>query len=150
MRISDWSSDVCSSDLIPRRSNMGGSRRRGRAGRPARPRRLRLLLHERAAALIERTEGLLGGDGRQRGKIIPFVLRFVRRVHLHQEHVVHVPAVFADRAFAEDRILCRIGLHPRSEEHTSELQSLMRISYAVFCLKKNTEHNYKLYAITIE
>src|SRR3546814_10310942 len=92
---------------IPRRSNMGGSRRRGRAGRPARPRRLRLLLHERAAALIERTEGLLGGDGRQRGKIIPFVLRFVRRVHLHQEHVVHVPAVFADRAFAEIKILCR-------------------------------------------
>src|SRR3546814_6018622 len=29
-------------------------------------------------------------------------------------------------------------LHPRSEEHTSELQSLMRISYAVFCLKKKT------------
>src|SRR3546814_8445206 len=29
--------------------------------------------------------------------------------------------------------------HPRSEEHTSELQSLMRISYAVFCLKKNNE-----------
>src|SRR3546814_12308101 len=28
------------------------------------------------------------------------------------------------------------GLYPRSEEHTSELQSLMRISYAVFCLKK--------------
>src|SRR3546814_10530526 len=31
----------------------------------------------------------------------------------------------------------RPGLHMRSEEHTSELQSLMRISYAVFCLKKN-------------
>src|SRR3546814_7440598 len=31
----------------------------------------------------------------------------------------------------------------RSEEHTSELQSLMRISYAVFCLKKKTSHNYK-------
>src|SRR3546814_4915185 len=30
----------------------------------------------------------------------------------------------------------KIGLDPRSEEHTSELQSLMRISYAVFCLKK--------------
>src|SRR3546814_8459078 len=29
----------------------------------------------------------------------------------------------------------------RSEEHTSELQSLIRISYAVFCLKKKTEHN---------
>src|SRR3546814_4738969 len=32
----------------------------------------------------------------------------------------------------------KLGL-PRSEEHTSELQSLMRISYAVFCLKKKTE-----------
>src|SRR3546814_1725613 len=30
---------------------------------------------------------------------------------------------------------------PRSEEHTSELQSLMRLSYAVFCLKKNTPNN---------
>src|SRR3546814_3404482 len=30
---------------------------------------------------------------------------------------------------------------PRSEEHTSELQSLMRISYAVFCLKKKKTHN---------
>src|SRR3546814_1499441 len=30
----------------------------------------------------------------------------------------------------------------RSEEHTSELQSLMRISYAVFCLKKNTKHTH--------
>src|SRR3546814_10907295 len=34
---------------------------------------------------------------------------------------------------------------PRSEEHTSELQSLMRISYAVFCLKKKTITQYKLY-----
>src|SRR3546814_9561995 len=33
---------------------------------------------------------------------------------------------------------------PRSEEHTSELQSLMRISYAVFCLKKNTSTNIPL------
>src|SRR3546814_3811803 len=32
---------------------------------------------------------------------------------------------------------------PRSEEHTSELQSLMRISYAVFCLKKKTTHQTK-------
>src|SRR3546814_10165332 len=31
----------------------------------------------------------------------------------------------------------------RSEEHTSELQSLMRISYAVFCLKKKNKHNYR-------
>src|SRR3546814_10624322 len=32
---------------------------------------------------------------------------------------------------------------PRSEEHTSELQSLMRISYAVFCLTKNTNNDHK-------
>src|SRR3546814_3566128 len=35
------------------------------------------------------------------------------------------------------------GIVDRSEEHTSELQSLMRISYAVFCLKKKTKQNQK-------
>src|SRR3546814_8739150 len=39
------------------------------------------------------------------------------------------------------------GLSQRSEEHTSELQSLMRISYAVFCLKKKKKFN-KYYADT--
>src|SRR3546814_3600059 len=33
----------------------------------------------------------------------------------------------------------------RSEEHTSELQSLMRISYAVFCLKKKTQHTHNIH-----
>src|SRR3546814_1981463 len=45
------------------------------------------------------------------------------------------------------------SLAPRSEEHTSELQSLMRISYAVFCLKKKTKkiniHNITIYYDTI-
>src|SRR3546814_2515634 len=36
------------------------------------------------------------------------------------------------------KALATLNDHPRSEEHTSELQSLMRISYAVFCLKKKT------------
>src|SRR3546814_3091055 len=41
--------------------------------------------------------------------------------------------------------ILQIGFVARSEEHTSELQSLMRISYAVFCLKKknNTQRTYK-------
>src|SRR3546814_2427776 len=43
-----------------------------------------------------------------------------------------VPQPFGDEVFF---------LRLRSEEHTSELQSLMRISYAVFCLKKNTTKN---------
>src|SRR3546814_8149100 len=43
----------------------------------------------------------------------------------------------------ETRVVVDIGeieIHARSEEHTSELQSLMRISYAVFCLKKQTKN----------
>src|SRR3546814_7317610 len=40
------------------------------------------------------------------------------------------------------------ALHFRSEEHTSELQSLMRISYAVFCLKKKNQHYKKSQAKT--
>src|SRR3546814_4557057 len=71
------------------------------------------------------------------------------------QHAVADPAVdgphaSADRRGAADRLQCprhRPGVRPalsggiRSEGHTSELQSLMRISYAVFCLKKkNTTH----------
>src|SRR3546814_8230053 len=41
------------------------------------------------------------------------------------------------------------GLVARSEEHTSELQSLMRISYAVFCLKKKTNKQLSLNCTTI-
>src|SRR3546814_7060152 len=40
-----------------------------------------------------------------------------------------------------------IGDERRSEEHTSELQSLMRISYAVFCLKKKTTNKNKMHII---
>src|SRR3546814_10211658 len=45
---------------------------------------------------------------------------------------------------AQRKVTDASGVVPRSEEHTSELQSLMRISYAVFCLKnKNTRYNNK-------
>src|SRR3546814_10462090 len=50
-----------------------------------------------------------------------------------------VHAVGGDLA-AAGLALAEMGGLKRSEEHTSELQSLMRISYAVFCLKKNTQH----------
>src|SRR3546814_2494794 len=52
------------------------------------------------------------------------------------------------RIVAETRAEIQGGVRPsleRSEEHTSELQSLIRISYAVFCLKKKTKHNTKKY-----
>src|SRR3546814_9965602 len=46
-------------------------------------------------------------------------------------------------AVVEDRVVLAVGLLDlRSEEHTSELQSLMRISYAVFCLKKKNKQAY--------
>src|SRR3546814_10119286 len=41
-------------------------------------------------------------------------------------------------------VLRNISVFSRSEEHTSELQSLMRISYAVFCLQKKTKHSTQL------
>src|SRR3546814_3800370 len=52
---------------------------------------------------------------------------------------------FATSVVAEGKVLvaAKGGKPVRSEEHTSELQSLMRISYAVFCLNKKTNH-YKL------
>src|SRR3546814_8899080 len=53
------------------------------------------------------------------------------------------PRMFArgmvDQAGDEERLALHSHLSARSEEHTSELQSLMRISYAVFCLKKKTQ-----------
>src|SRR3546814_1999229 len=51
------------------------------------------------------------------------------------EHVVRPRGGLIDHRFQADAAL-QAGGEGRSEEHTSELQSLMRISYAVFCLKK--------------
>src|SRR3546814_2145405 len=50
------------------------------------------------------------------------------------------PAVIANCSFFEAFRVDKSSWFPRSEEHTSELQSLMRISYAVFCLKKKKYH----------
>src|SRR3546814_4411843 len=58
-----------------------------------------------------------------------------------------LPLALLDRDVGRHRVVrplggpaSRPGSSSRSEEHTSELQSLMRISYAVFCLKKKTTH----------
>src|SRR3546814_6247609 len=101
MRISDWSSDVCSSDLRLLLAQLGGLRRRGR----------NLLLLIALAQSVHLFHQLLFG-----GHVSGFGLG-VEAAQLR--HLQPQP---------------RFGA--RSEEHTSELQSLMRISYAVFCLKK--------------
>src|SRR3546814_5492537 len=60
-----------------------------------------------------------------------------------QDHARARAARHVDRLIAAQRALIAVLLHvrPRSEEHTSELQSLMRTSYAVFCLKKKKQIN---------
>src|SRR3546814_8518126 len=81
------------------------------------------------------------------------VLPHVERREVEAEHLDRADqpperADAAELAFAarrqavrdDDKIAPEIGGR-RSEEHTSELQSLMRISYAVFCLKKQTKQN---------
>src|SRR3546814_8442574 len=61
--------------------------------------------------------------------------------HDHVDLAARQP-VALDEAGEIERQIIRIAQH-RSEEHTSELQSLMRISYAVFCLKKKTTTHTK-------
>src|SRR3546814_2996486 len=75
--------------------------------------------------------------------------------HQRGEHAVGVGPSAVDGGATHPRTPGDVGqrhpLDPRSEEHTSELQSLMRSSYAVFCLKKKKIHNkhrHKLYTPT--
>src|SRR3546814_8187870 len=113
MRISDWSSDVCSSDLIDIIHAQGRiEAREGRSGelRAAVERVLRRVLDTLAA-------GIAAGEAIDVG-IFDIVSR---------EYRIAIFGVVQRISDIEDK---------RSEEHTSELQSLMRISYTVFCLKK--------------
>src|SRR3546814_1761170 len=62
-----------------------------------------------------------------------------QREDMHPADSIRAFAALRDTAMDAEEIAARFGQAVRSEEHTSELQSLMRISYAVFCLKK--KHN---------
>src|SRR3546814_4647725 len=61
--------------------------------------------------------------------------------HLHAIWTAQVQDLARVSLFPADDFGHPAHLHDRSEEHTSELQSLMRISYAVFCLKKKNNNN---------
>src|SRR3546814_4394550 len=112
MRISDWSSDVCSSDLTTESLRQQGS---GRLSGLADG--FRTLGPREAQA----DRQLRGGRG--------------RRLSERRSDPKPVSSSLAHPLLRRDRFLPRRRFL-RSEEHTSELQSLMRISYAVFCLKK--------------
>src|SRR3546814_10285500 len=65
---------------------------------------------------------------------------FQQRTNLPDANITHRQPVELGRQVLPDTGLFR-AVGTRSEEHTSELQSLMRISYAVFCLKKKIQHS---------
>src|SRR3546814_7026321 len=116
MRISDWSSDVCSSDLHGRVEH-------GVEGD--------------ADELRSREVAMQAADLQEPVDLDPAIGA------AHLEPVLHRPGVPGQQQPALR--IARPHRGPpfieRSEEHTSELQSLMRISYAVFCLKKKQNYN---------
>src|SRR3546814_9550279 len=112
MRISDWSSDVCSSDLPF--FDAGARPMIVSEGETAVP----FYARDRSLAVLT-----VGWPHSEQGALADFV-------HLDIEGEVPVAKYALVRREEPARGLLR------SEEHTSELQSLMRHSYAVFCLKK--------------
>src|SRR3546814_2331875 len=132
MRINDWSSDVCSSDLVV-----------GAAGAVVadvaqiiRIVRIRpLAIEQLLAAIIEAAEiGIVAllvdvADAAGEAKAILAGISALRNAALDAAGEPLELALGDDVDHARDRI------RTRSEEHTSELQSLMRNSYSVFCLK---------------
>src|SRR3546814_9319300 len=100
MRISDWSSDVCSSDL----------------------RAFQFRCQSQGSKKI-----LLGSGGLVARKL---KTRAAREALRNIDGECQTLQIFREQDLQPCLIPCR-----RSEEHTSELQSLMRITYAVFCLK---------------
>src|SRR3546814_6579024 len=120
MRISDWSSDVCSSDL--------------QVGDPG---------HASERALL-RVDQLTGRPVVAAGPAQPARTAAAELAGSTGTAVVIGPAHAerGDRAAGARGQRAADGPH-RSEEHTSELQSLMRTSYAVFCLKKKKNKTTK-------
>src|SRR3546814_2114443 len=126
MRIRDWSSDVCSSDLL-----IGRKLGMNTFIVVEKPSELRLVMEEAQALGVEPILGVRmrlaslgagkwqnsGGDKAKFG--------------LSPRQLLDLWKSLRDAGMGDALKL----LHFRSEEHTSELQSLMRISYAVFCLK---------------
>src|SRR3546814_6796397 len=117
MRISDWSSDVCSSDLL----DLAGHRFGDRAMRRRQRHRDRGMPVRGNVDAVDKAQ--IVDIHRDFG-----IVNLLERV---DHRLVQRPA----RLTARNRRR-RLREEARSEEHTSELQSLMRISYAVFCLKK--------------
>src|SRR3546814_2593186 len=154
MRISDWSSDVCSSDLINIAVAGEVAGKKERAAETAREKGVDISLNQ---------EGSSEFTNRDLAEIYDFILDRLRGYYADKgvpvQHFNAVAELRPASLYDFDRRIDAIGtfaqlpeaealaaankrignILKRSEEHTSDLQSLMRISYAVFCLKKKTK-----------
>src|SRR3546814_8267617 len=122
MRISDWSSDVCSSDLTPAAGGL-------------------LAAQEHPQEHQDRCDPAACRKKMDKARSKPD-----RACHALTSGRVAVPCQRSECAARQRRRQREGGLHlpaaTRSEEHTSELPSLMRNPYAVFCLKKQKKHKH--------
>src|SRR3546814_5435993 len=119
MRISDWSSDVCSSDL-----SVNGD-------------------DHPATAPSDTISGTNAGKLVATGRASSMVTAFLAASPSTAKLIAMRWSRWLAMVAPPDTLpppLPSTTRPSRSEEHTSELQSLMRISYAVFCLKKKTQH----------
>src|SRR3546814_6256617 len=124
MRISDWSSDVCSSDLFSLRKQpkLPGPEKRRRNVSKSAPQKARYNHPHALAFSVSSPES--SGIG-------PAISG-----HRAQGRQVRLQGRYQNLESAAARA------RARSEEHTSELQSLMRISYAVFCSTKTNNNQH--------
>src|SRR3546814_10336790 len=140
MRISDWSSDVCSADLLAR---LEGARDTLDTTPIIDPRRRWRVAWPNASTILHRLDVATGGKGAAGACQYGDTDRIIRFHILDRRNQVVAILDAADRVQPCRAVECQDGdaIPPfdRSEEHTSELQSLMRISYAVFCLKKKID-----------
>src|SRR3546814_1334997 len=121
MRISDWSSDVCSSDLGYRCCNIDQQLRKS----------------SECIGLVKTVKGRSMCRRQQQGDACRS-----KRQHRKPAYSMGgtISGICGDHEKDQTGCCQNEFRHRRSEEHTSELQSLMRISYAVFCLKNKIKH----------
>src|SRR3546814_6566101 len=144
MRISDWSSDVCSSDLSPRSCLQSESWRRLSIGREVEKRRVR----DYVGAMNAPVSPASTPSQRQRkpdwirvkaptSPGYAETRKLMRELNLHTVCEEAACPNIGECWTKKHATVMILGDTCRSEEHTSELPSLMRISYAGFCLKQN-------------
>src|SRR3546814_5726279 len=148
MRISDWSSDVCSSDLGPIEASSNDPREafgivcaEYSVELLARQARIRqddlplIIAIDVGNGVFHARSDKINFPSAPRKRTFDNV-RF-RLLANDSRAVTHDSGLARPKAHARTFVADLPNLDDRSEEHTSELQSLMRNSYAVFCLKKN-------------